>query len=270
MTGPGGGTSIAIGESGELATRILGIPVHGTSYEQATQLILEAAEKGKAGFVCHANVHMVMEGYDSVQFAEILERALLVTPDGMPLVWVMRLLGMPDQERVYGPTMMLKICERAEKQGISIGLLGTTARALDLLRSNLHRRFPALQIAYHHAPPFRQLSDEENLVIAREIESSGAKLVFVALGCPKQEKWMAQVTEHVPAILLGVGAAFDFLSGSQKQAPSWVGQLGLEWLFRLCQEPRRLLYRYLKHNPRFVLLATIDVIKKKRATWRRS
>jgi N-acetylglucosaminyldiphosphoundecaprenol N-acetyl-beta-D-mannosaminyltransferase len=201
-----------------------------------------------------ANVHVVMSAYWNRSFQKIVNAAALVTPDGMPLVLGLRLLGNKKQSRVYGPDLMLAWCERAAQLQIPIYLYGGTEQTLEKLRYNLEQRFPGLEIAGSHAPPFRPLSlDEEAADIAR-IQASGAPVVFVGLGCPKQEKWMARQQGKLSAVMVGVGAAFRFHSGEVSQAPRWMMAWGLEWLYRLAMEPGRLWKRYLLHNPVFVVL----------------
>lgn len=241
------------------AARILGMRVDPLSYEEATEKVLTWAVAGESRYVCVANVHMTMEAYDAPDFCRIVNAADLVTPDGMPLVWMLRRLGVPDQERVYGPELTLRVCEAAAREGIPVGFYGGRPEALEGLVRNLKARFPGLKVAYAYSPPFRPLTPEEDARIVEEINASGARILFVGLGCPKQERWMAEHKGRVQAVMLGVGAAFDFHAGRVRQAPVWMQRAGLEWLFRLGQEPRRLWRRYLKHNPRFLLLAFLQL-----------
>ena len=234
--------------------------VDATSLEDATRRVLVWSKAGESRYVCVANVHMVMEAYDAPDFREIVNAADLVTPDGMPLVWMLRRLGFPDQERVAGPDLTLKICEAASREGIPVGFYGGTPEVLQSLVANLKRKYPALKITYAHSPPFRALSPEEDAQVIEEINGSGARVLFVGLGCPKQERWMAAHKGRVQAVMLGVGAAFDFHAGRLPQAPAWMRRAGLEWLFRLLTEPRRLWRRYARHNPRFVILALMQLL----------
>ncbi|WP_457637190.1 WecB/TagA/CpsF family glycosyltransferase [Oceanithermus sp.] len=222
--------------------------------------IINWAVQEDSRYVCAANVHMVMESYDSIDFRKVVNSADLVTPDGMPLVWMMRRLGVPNQSRVAGPELLPRVCEAAAQQGIPVGFYGGTADTLSGLTQHLLKRFPSLKIAYAHSPPFRPLSDEEDERVVREINSSGARILFVGLGCPKQERWMAEHRGRVRAVMIGVGAAFDFHAGKVRKAPAWMQRMGLEWLFRLAMEPRRLWRRYAKHNPRFVMLAIMQLL----------
>jgi len=237
---------------------ILGCNIGEINYESATQLILGLARKRESYYVCVANVHMVMEAYDDAEFRQIVNAADLVTPDGMPLVWVMRLQGLRQQERVYGPALTQFVLEAANREGIPVGFYGSTPQTLEKLKRNVQERYPSLKIAYLYAPPFRPLTPEEDEEVVRAINDSGTRILFVGLGCPKQERWMAAHKGRVQAVMLGVGAAFDFLAGVKPQAPRWMQRAGLEWLFRLASEPRRLWRRYLLNNPRFVLLVLLQ------------
>lgn len=234
---------------------ILGMRVDGTSYPDAIRRVLAWARAGESRYVCVATVHMVMEAYDDPSFRQAVNRADLVTPDGMPLVWMLRLLGVRDQQRVYGPDLTVHVCRAAALESVPVGFYGGHPDALDALVRNLENRFPRLQVAYAWSPPFRPLTEEEDARVVEEINGSGTRILFVGLGCPKQERWMASHRGRVRAVMLGVGAAFDFHAGRVRQAPRWMHGAGLEWLFRLATEPRRLWRRYAKHNPRFLVLA---------------
>jgi N-acetylglucosaminyldiphosphoundecaprenol N-acetyl-beta-D-mannosaminyltransferase len=234
---------------------ILGTRVDATSYADATVRVLGWARGGESRYVCAATVHMVMEGHDTPAYQAVVNGADLVTPDGMPLVWALRRLGVPGQQRVYGPDLALAVCAAAAAATDQpVGLYGGTPAALDAMQKNYRQRFPALKITYAHSPPFRPLTDAEDAAVVQAINDSGARILLVGLGCPKQEQWMAAHRGRVRAVMLGVGAAFDFHSGKVRQAPRWMQRAGLEWLFRLLMEPRRLWRRYFKHNPRFVWL----------------
>jgi len=239
---------------------ILGIRIAGTSYEDATYRIIARAVSGDYCYACVANVHMVMEAYDSEDFRNIINRADIITPDGMPLVLLLRILGLNGQKRVYGPTLMRHICEASVQVGISIGFYGSTMEALKALAHNLTNQIPNLKISYAYSPPFRPLTLEEDEALVKEINSSGTQILFVGLGCPKQERWMFAHRDRVKAVMIGVGAGFDFFAGAKKQAPKWMMRIGLEWLFRLCTEPKRLWRRYLYNNPRFLCLAAMQLL----------
>jgi N-acetylglucosaminyldiphosphoundecaprenol N-acetyl-beta-D-mannosaminyltransferase len=208
----------------------------------------------RADAISYPTVNNVMEGYDSPAFRSVMNRADLVAPDGMPLVWGLRALGIRGATRVYGPDLTPHVLAAAEREGIPVGFYGATGAVLERLLKRIHGRYPRLDVAYALAPPFRPLSDEEDIAVTERINASGARILFVGLSTPKQERWMAAHRGRVGAVMLGVGAAFDFLAGVKRQAPRWMMGAGLEWLFRLASEPRRLWRRYLKHNPRFVFL----------------
>jgi N-acetylglucosaminyldiphosphoundecaprenol N-acetyl-beta-D-mannosaminyltransferase len=203
---------------------------------------------------------MVMEGHDDPSFQRLVNNADLVTPDGMPLVWGLKLLGAQKATRVYGPDLTLYVCEAAAKAGITVGLYGGTRESLADFVAFLERRFPRIQVVCSIAPPFRSLTPDEDARYTRQILESGAQILFVGIGCPKQERWIAAHKGTIPAVMLGVGAAFDFHSGRVAQAPKWMQRLGLEWVFRVSMEPRRLWKRYAIHNPRYVVLLARQVV----------
>ena len=243
------------GGSAPLKSRsILGMRADATTYADAVTRVLAWAGARESRYVCVANVHMAMESYDSHPFLQVVNGADLVTPDGMPLVWALRLFGVPDATRVYGPDLTVRLIERAAIEGVSVGFYGATSAVLMRLTKVCQRRFPDLRVVYAYAPPFRPLTEDEDTAVVEAISASGAAVVFVGLGCPKQERWMASHKGRVNAVMLGVGAAFDFLSGGKPAAPLWMQGIGLEWLFRLITEPRRLWWRYAYHNPRYVAL----------------
>jgi N-acetylglucosaminyldiphosphoundecaprenol N-acetyl-beta-D-mannosaminyltransferase len=233
---------------------ILGMRVDNLTYSGITDSVLELIHKGQRATICVANVHMVMEAFDDSRFREMINRSTFITSDGMPLVWGLRLLGQKGATRVYGPQLMTHLLEMAETRQIPVGLYGGTPKVRELLEKRLSQKYPRLRLVYSHSPPFRSLSLEEEMADVGQINKSKAKLLFVGLGCPKQEKWMTRYEERVNAVMVGVGAAFDFQAGTKPQAPRWMQCAGLEWLFRLVCEPRRLAGRYLRHNPRFLWL----------------
>ena len=239
---------------------ILGMRVDGTIYKDTTNRVISWAESGDYRYVCIANVHMVMEAYDSEDFRNIINKADIITPDGMPIVLMLRILGLKGQQRVYGPTLMKHICEASAQSCVSVGFYGSTPETLKAFVHNLTDQFPNLKISYTYSPPFRSLTLEEDEALVKEINSSGTQILFVGLGCPKQERWMFAHRNRVKAVMVGVGAGFDFHAGTKKQAPKWMMQIGLEWLFRLCTEPKRLWRRYLYNNPRFLCLAAMQLL----------
>jgi N-acetylglucosaminyldiphosphoundecaprenol N-acetyl-beta-D-mannosaminyltransferase len=231
---------------------VLGMRVDATSYADASARVLAWAREGTPRTVCVANVHMTMEALDDPTFQTLVNASDLVTPDGMPLVWALRRLGVPSASRVYGPTLTLHVCERAAEEGVAVGLLGGSPEAIEALVPTLQDRFPGLQVAYAVSPPFRPATPQEDAATVAAILAAGVRVLFVGLGCPKQERWMAAHRHRLPLVQIGVGAAFDFHAGRVRQAPPALQRLGLEWAFRLAMEPRRLAKRYLKHNPRFM------------------
>ena len=237
-----------------MVEEILNSSLNITTYEKAAKNIVHWSYIKRNHRIHAANVHMVMEGVDDPTFLEVTNTADLVTPDGMPLVWALRLLGEPTAERVYGPTLTLHVCKAAADAGIPIGLYGGTPESLKAFRAFLHHQYPGIRVACSIAPPFRPPTPEEDEADVQTIMDSGARILFVGIGCPKQEWWMYHHRERLPLVMLGVGAAFDFHSGRVRQAPAAMQRLGLEWLFRLIMEPGRLWKRYARQNPRFVWL----------------
>jgi N-acetylglucosaminyldiphosphoundecaprenol N-acetyl-beta-D-mannosaminyltransferase len=194
-----------------------------------------------------------MEARKRQEVRDILNQADIVTPDGMPLVWALRSFGAAKQQRVYGPNLMIELCARAEKEGHRIFLYGGRPESLDTLRVNLTKRFPGLAIAGCYSPPFRPLTTEEDADVCSIISESRPDLIFVGISTPKQEQWMAQhAARFSGAIMIGVGAAFDFHAGRVRQAPAWMQSHGLEWFYRLTQEPGRLWRRYVLVTPWFL------------------
>ncbi len=247
---------------GRLDSRtILGMRVHATSYPDAVRRIATWAVTRESKYVCEAPVHMVMESYDSSDYRSVINGADLVTPGGMPIVWMMRLLGVRRQPRVYGPAMMLKVCEHAARSGLKVGFYGGTEKSLAALLAEIEKRYPGIDVVYSCSPPFRKLTPQEDATVRAAIERSSVQILFVGLGCPKQELWMAEHRPGVRAVMMGVGAAFDFISGEKPQAPLWMQSIGAEWIFRLCTEPRRLWFRYFWHNPRFLTLAMVQLLR---------
>lgn len=232
--------------------RILGVRVDATSYAEVAEAVLDLAATGAGGMVCVATAHTVIEALDDPEFRRLVNSAERVTPDGMSLVWALRRLGVPGASRVYGPLLMPEICARAAARRVPVGLYGGSPIVLAALRARLLERFPGLALPFAWSPPFRDLDAEEDARATGAIAASGARVLFVGLGCPRQERWMAAHRAALPCALVGVGAAFDFLAGAKPQAPRALQAAGLEWLFRLVCEPRRLWRRYLIGNARFV------------------
>jgi N-acetylglucosaminyldiphosphoundecaprenol N-acetyl-beta-D-mannosaminyltransferase len=233
---------------------VLGIPLALTDYDAMLDWIDAAVAGGHRGYICVAAVHTVMACHDDPDLRAAVLGADFTVPDGQPLVWALRALGHPLSDRVYGPDLFDRACARSAATGRRFYLYGgRTQGALVELARTLRLRHPGLQIVGGHAPPFRSPTPAEDEAIVADIARSRADVVWVGIGVPKQEKWMARMRERLDApVLVGVGAAFDFHAGLIPQAPPAMQRLGLEWAFRLYQEPRRLWRRYARYNPRFV------------------
>jgi N-acetylglucosaminyldiphosphoundecaprenol N-acetyl-beta-D-mannosaminyltransferase len=234
--------------------QVLGIPIALIDYERALAWIDDMVVGGRHGYVCVSNVHALMAAEEDPQLRDALRNSSFNVPDGMPLVWALNLLGHSLRDRVYGPELMARACERAARTGTRFYLYGGRNQgALVQLTLNLRTRFPGIRIVGGHSPSHRPLNAEEEASVIGEINASGADVVWVGIGVPKQEKWMRSMRDRLdPPVLVGVGAAFDFHAGLVPQAPAWLQKAGLEWAYRLVQEPRRLWRRYLRYNPRFV------------------
>lgn len=232
--------------------RIVSLEVALISYHQFIQEVLQAAHQRRSGYACFANAHMVVEAARDPAFAAMVNAATWTTADGVPLAWAVRLLYGIRQERITGLDVLPTLLQEAASENISVYFYGSTPEVLDTCASFCRHHHPALTIAGMYSPPFRTLTFPEEEDIVEHISVSGAGLVFVALGCPKQEKWMASLSNRIPAVLLGVGGALPVTLGIQKRAPRWMQLAGLEWLCRLLQEPRRLFSRYFITNSLFV------------------
>ena len=226
--------------------------VDATSYSHATDQIMKWSLTESGKYICVSNVHMCMESFDNKGFCKIVNEADLVVPDGKPLVWAQKLLGEKKAGQVRGSNLVLSVCKTAEKAKIPIGLYGGTEQSLSGFILFLKAAYPDLCIPFADSPPFRALTPKEDKDYIKTINASGIRILFVGIGCPKQEKWMAGHKDKLHCVMIGVGAAFDFFSGQKKHAPRWMQQVGMEWMFRLASDPKRLWKRYLKHNPRFV------------------
>jgi N-acetylglucosaminyldiphosphoundecaprenol N-acetyl-beta-D-mannosaminyltransferase len=233
---------------------VLGIPLAVSDYEEVIDWMDAMIAAGGRGYVTAAAVNLVMSAHEDPDAHAAVLGATLAVPDGQPLVWALHALGHARATRLYGPDLMVHFCARAARAGTPIYLYGgRTPEALGLLESRLRERFPGLRIAGGFSPPFRALSAEEEERVIADINSSGAGVVWVGTGQPKQEKWMLQMRPRLDApLLVGVGAAFDFHAGLVSQAPHWMQRSGLEWVYRLAREPRRLWRRYARYTPRFL------------------
>ncbi len=230
-------------------------------FRDHVSLICQWAQREQCGrVVCVANVHMLVEARTHPRFHALLRRADLVTPDGMPLVWVMRASRAPRQRRVAGMDLLPAICSTAERRGIAVYFLGSTNDVLRRIRERLEVEHPMLAIAGMESPPFHPMSVEEDDALVHRINASGARILFVSLGCPKQERWMYSHRSQISAVMVGVGAAFPVYAGVERRAPRAMRYLGLEWLFRLWREPGRLWRRYLVTNVLFGYYVARDLL----------
>lgn len=247
---------------------VLGVGISVLDQDRAREFLFEAVRQGQRGYVTITNVHSVSEAQDDPELKRIFNEALLATPDGMPLVWMGRLQGQHSIRRVYGPDLVLNLCDHARALGFSHFFFGGKPGVAEEFAENLGQRFPGLKIAGTFSPPFRTLSEAERIELQNIIRRAAPDFFWVGLGMPKQERFMAEYISMLPEakIFIGVGAAFDFFSGRVRQAPRWLMRLGLEWLFRLFQEPARLWRRYLIYNPLFVFRATAQLLCLRRYT----
>jgi N-acetylglucosaminyldiphosphoundecaprenol N-acetyl-beta-D-mannosaminyltransferase len=232
---------------------ILEAYIDALTWDDAIKRILRWGEARESRYVCICNVHSVVTTTQDIEFKLAVNNADMSTPDGAPIAWALRRLGFRTQERINGPDLMMKYLALVENSPQKIFFYGSTEDTLQKLRIALRDQFPNLQIAGTYSPPFRPLSREEDEDIIDMINASGANVVFVGLGCPKQEKWMADHRGRIHAVMIGVGAAFDYHSGVVKRAPLWWQRNGLEWLYRLGSEPRRLFMRYAVTNTLFII-----------------
>ena len=231
---------------------ILGVDIDAVTWPETLARITAWAVQRESRSIAVCNVHSVVTARWDPHFGQAITQADMAVPDGMPLAWFMRTRGAAGQPRINGPDLMLRLCAWAEAHGESVFLYGTTPATLHRLKAKLRERYPALRIAGTIAPPFRPLTAEEDAEVAARINASGAGLVFVALGCPKQEKWAHDHRGEINAVMIGVGVAFDYYAGNVRRAPHWMQRSGLEWAYRLVTEPRRLWRRYLVTNAVFI------------------
>ncbi|CAN7570879.1 WecB/TagA/CpsF family glycosyltransferase [Cupriavidus necator] len=245
---------------------ILGSFINAVSWDEAVTAIHLWAAKRESRYVCICNVHSVVTARSNREFSKVIRDADLATPDGAPIAWMLRRLGFSNQERINGPDLMLRYCAHAERTGESIFLYGGSTETLRLLEQRLKKDFPALRIAGLHSPPFRKLTEDEDHEVIEKINNSGAGTVWVSLGCPKQEQWMAEHRGSINGVMIGVGAAFDYHAGTLRRAPIWMQRNGLEWLHRFCSEPSRLWKRYLFTNTLFIGLALTQLIRRETNT----
>jgi len=247
---------------------VLGANIDALTWEQALDRIVAWAQARESRYICICNVHSVVTTTRDAAYRRVVNEADMCTPDGAPIAWAMRRFGLRSQERINGPDLMWQYLARAEALGQRVFFYGSTDQTLAKLRQALALRFPRLRIAGMHSPPFRALSADEDKAEVEMINRSGAQVVFVGLGCPKQERWMAAHRGRVQAVMIGVGAAFDYHSGVVRRAPLWWQRNGLEWLYRLISDPQRLMKRYMVTNTLFVIGFSRQLIAWKRANRR--
>lgn len=234
--------------------RIMGTLISVGKYQEFINEILAWATERKPHSVCFVNVHMLMEAYRSRSFAEVVTGASLAAPDGKPVAWALRVCHKIKQERIAGMDVLPELLKEASQRGLSVYFYGGTEELLTRTKKHLSLHYPLLRIAGLYSPPFRPLTEKEEKSIIEDIDRSGANMVFVVLGCPKQEKWMNRASANINAVLLAVGGALPVLVGMQKRAPKWMQNNGLEWLYRLMLEPKRLFKRYAVTNTMFLYL----------------
>ena len=234
-------------------SRVISLDITEGSFKQVQNEIVIAALERRRCTVCFANAHMTVEAARDQDFAKMVNGANWVVPDGAPIVWTLRKLYGRQQERISGPEFLPNLLQRAASEELSVYFYGSTPEVLSATLDVCHQKYPSLRIAGVHSPPFRPLTLAEEEEDVRRIVASGARLVFVALGCPKQEVWISRMRHRIPAVLMGIGGALPILAGCLSRAPRWMQDSGLEWLYRLAQEPGRLFYRYMTTNTLFVL-----------------
>jgi len=246
--------------------RILGIPIALIDYAGTMDLMDEMVESRRPGYVCCSPVHALMVAQDDAEMLAALRAATLTVPDGMPIVWAANLLGEGLSNRVYGPELMLRYSARCAERGHRVWLYGGRDQgALAQLALSLRRQYPGIRIVGGFSPPFRELTAAEEGALVEQINGAHPDVLWVGIGVPKQEKWMARLRDRLEVpVMCGVGAAFDFHAGRISQAPGWMQERGLEWIYRIAQEPRRLLPRYLYYNPRFVLAFARQWLRERR------
>jgi N-acetylglucosaminyldiphosphoundecaprenol N-acetyl-beta-D-mannosaminyltransferase len=243
---------------------VLSVPIDVISWDAAVQRIMSWAARRMSRYVTICNAHVVVTASRSSDYYKVIAQSDMATPDGAPVAWMIRRLGFPEQPKISGPDLMPRLLEQAASHGISVFFLGSTTDTLALLEARIREAHPDLVVGGMYSPPFRPLLVDEDAAVVAQINESGAGLIFVGLGCPKQERWMAEHRGRVNGVMLGVGAAFDFYAGSVKRAPEWMQRFGLEWLHRLISEPRRLWKRYLTTNTLFVLGAAKQLLAERR------
>lgn len=261
---PPGGTPLEAEQGERVRADVQGVPIDVLTWEQAIGRIETWARLRLSKTVAICNSHSIVTASQDPAFADAVATADMATADGTPVAWMLRRLGYTGQQRINGPDLMLKYCEVAARNGTPIFLYGNTEPVLQQLEARLLRDFPGLRIAGRHSPPFRAPTPQEDADVTSLINRSGAGVVFVSLGCPKQELWMHAHRGRIQGVMVGVGAAFDYHAGTLARAPAWVRDNGFEWLHRLLSEPRRLWKRYLVTNSLFSWRAVLQLLHRTR------
>jgi N-acetylglucosaminyldiphosphoundecaprenol N-acetyl-beta-D-mannosaminyltransferase len=233
---------------------LISLLINSGTYNTFLKIIAKHSKDKQSSYICVANVHMTIEAYWDKEFATSVNNADLVTPDGMPIVMALRLLYGLKQERVAGMDLLPDLLKEAEERNLSVFFYGGTQEMLDKTKKFIQEHYPSLEKHNYLSPPFRPLTNEEEESVIKQINDTGANMVFVALGCPKQEKWMASMKGRINSCMIGIGGALPVMIGDQKRAPVWMQKASLEWFYRLIQEPRRLFKRYLVTNTLFIFL----------------
>lgn len=239
-------------KNNEVST-IITMDVEITNLRKALNEVESLIDLQQGAYVCVSNVHMCIEVFDSLDFANVVNNADLVIPDGKPLSWAQKLLGHAEAEQVRGQDIMHALCQLSADKAFKLGFYGGSSNdLLEKVKRKLIEYYPNIVIEYAYSPPFRPLTAEEDVDVVNAINSAEIDILFVGIGCPKQERWMAEHKDKLKCVMLGVGAAYDFIAGEKKHAPRWVQYIGMEWMFRLLSEPKRLWRRYFSTNPRFI------------------
>lgn len=247
-------------KSGFSRANVLGVGVNALNLPLATRVVIDAARRGEKGYVTVTGVHGVMEAQRNPDFKRILNRSFLTTPDGMPMTWVGRAQGFSEMNRVYGPDLMTEVFRHTADGTVRHFFYGGKEGVAERLQQKMQSAFPGVTVCGTYCPPFRALTAEEEDGLIRRLAEAKPHILWVGLSTPKQERFMAQYLERLPvSLMIGVGAAFDMHAGYVRQAPLWMQRSGLEWLFRLSTEPRRLWRRYLINNPAFVYAISLQL-----------
>lgn len=240
---------------------VLGVGVHAINMQQAVNFLLDAVARRKKGYVCVTGVHGIMEAQHSCRLRQTLNESLLTTPDGMPTVWVGKIGGHKQMDRVFGPDLMLNVCRESVRRGFTHFLYGGAPGVAEDLKRNLEARFPGLRVVGTYTPPFHPLSMEEHIELVQQVNDAKPDIIWVGLSTPKQERFMAEyVSIFNTSLMLGVGAAFDMHTGRMSDSPDWVKKSGMQWAHRLLQDPRRLWKRYLVNNPKFLMAVSAQLL----------